>query len=304
VPTLLRARQLDELAQLLLDGDVVVLTGAGLSTESGIPDYRGPTGSLRRSVPMTYQRFVRDPAARHRYWARSHVGWPRLAAARPNAGHRSVQALHRTNHLSGVITQNVDGLHDAAGTVDAVELHGRLARTVCLNCGEYVSRQDVDAMLREANPHFTARLEAVNADGDAELSDTDLGDFRMVPCRVCGDGPLKPDVVFFGETVPRDRVELCYALVESSAALLVLGSSLTVMSGYRFVRHAAALHIPVAIINQGTTRGDQHACLRVDAPLGSTLAALVDSDQLDGVGDRGQHPTGPERETGDLVSRR
>jgi NAD-dependent SIR2 family protein deacetylase len=276
VPTALLAPDLEQVARLLIDGDVLVLTGAGLSTESGIPDYRGPTGSLRRSVPMTYQLFVGDAVARHRYWARSHVGWPRLAAARPNAGHHAVEALRRANRLSAVITQNVDGLHHAAGTVDALELHGRLARTVCLNCGESTSRAEVDAMLRDANPDFTARLGPINADGDAELPDSELGGFRMVPCRVCGDGPLKPDVVFFGETVPRERVERCYALVESSAAVLVLGSSLTVMSGYRFVRHAAALGLPVAIINQGPTRGDKQAYVRLDAPLGPTLAALAE----------------------------
>ena len=267
---------LRDLAQLLADGDVVALTGAGLSTESGIPDYRGPTGSLRRATPMTYHAFVGDPIARHRYWARSYVGWPRIAAARPNAGHRTVAALRDADQLTAVITQNVDGLHQAAGTADVVELHGGLARTVCLNCGEIAARVDVDAMLREANPDFDARVATVNADGDAELADADLDHFTMVDCRVCASGPIKPDVVFFGETVPRDRVERCYALVESSAALLVLGSSLTVMSGYRFVRHAAALHIPIAIVNQGRTRGDAQADIRIPAPLGAVLTLLAD----------------------------
>ncbi len=225
---------------------------------------------------MTYHAFVGDPIARHRYWARSYVGWPRIAAARPNAGHRTVAALRDADQLTAVITQNVDGLHQAAGTADVVELHGGLARTVCLNCGEIAARVDVDAMLRNANPDFDARVATVNADGDAELADADLDHFTMVDCRVCGSGPIKPDVVFFGETVPRDRVERCYALVESSAALLVLGSSLTVMSGYRFVRRAAALYIPIAIVNQGRTRGDTEADIRIPAPLGAVLTLLAD----------------------------
>ncbi len=267
--------ELADLAQLVADGDVLLLSGAGLSTESGIPDYRGPTGSLRRSVPMNYQVFVHDATARHRYWARSFVGWPQLAAAMPNAGHRAVEAWRRAGRLTGVITQNVDGLHHAAGTLDALELHGGLARTVCLNCGGRASRQHVDGWLRAANPHFR-RIALSNADGDAELTDAELDGFRMVDCPDCASGPLKPDVVFFGEAVPRHRVERCYAMLDESAALVVLGSSLTVMSGYRFVRHAAAHGIPVAIVNQGSTRGDAQACVRVDAPLGATLSELTD----------------------------
>ena len=265
----------DALSELVADGDVVVLSGAGLSTDSGIPDYRGATGSLRRHTPMTYQTFTRDPAGRHRYWARSYVGWRRIASARPNDGHRAVAALERAGLLTGVITQNVDGLHQAAGARGVVELHGGLDRTVCLGCGDVASRANLDLRLRAANPDFGPRTDDVNPDGDAELPDEVLDGFVMVGCLACGSGPLKPDVVFFGETVPRDRVEDCFARVEDAGSLLVLGSSLTVMSGYRFVLHAAKLGIPVAVVNVGPTRGDGKADVRVDAPLGVVLPELV-----------------------------
>ena len=266
---------LDTLSALVGDGDVVVLSGAGLSTDSGIPDYRGATGSLRRHTPMTYQTFTRDPAGRHRYWARSYVGWRRIASARPNEGHRAVAALEEAGLVAGVITQNVDGLHQAAGARDVVELHGGLDRTVCLGCGDLAPRADLDLRLRAANPDFGPRTDEVNPDGDAELPDDALDGFVMVGCRSCGGGPLKPDVVFFGETVPRDRVEACFTRVEHAGCLLVLGSSLTVMSGYRFVLHAAKLGIPVAVVNVGPTRGDAKADVRVDAPLGVVLPELV-----------------------------
>ena len=265
----------DVLSELVGDGDVVVLSGAGLSTDSGIPDYRGATGSLRRHTPMTYQTFTRDPRGRHRYWARSYVGWRQIASARPNAGHHAVAELGRAGLVAGVITQNVDGLHQAAGTRDVVELHGGLDRTVCLGCGDVASRSDLDQRLRAANPHFGPRTDEVNPDGDAELPDDVLDGFVMVGCLACGSGPLKPDVVFFGETVPRDRVDECYARVEDAGSLLVLGSSLTVMSGYRFVLRAAELGIPVAIVTVGPTRGDGKADIRVDAPLGLVLPELA-----------------------------
>jgi NAD-dependent SIR2 family protein deacetylase len=266
---------LDALADLLADGECVVLSGAGLSTDSGIPDYRGATGSLRRHTPMTYQTFTGDPGGRHRYWARSFVGWRQIREARPNDGHRAVGELQAAGLLGGVVTQNVDGLHQAGGASDVVELHGGLDRTVCLNCGDVASRAALDVRLQEANPHFGARTDEINPDGDAELPDEVLDGFVMVGCVVCGVGPLKPDVVFFGETVPRDRVERCFRLVEAAGSLLVLGSSLTVMSGYRFVLRAAKLGIPVAIVNVGPTRGDAKADVRVDAPLGAVLPALA-----------------------------
>jgi NAD-dependent SIR2 family protein deacetylase len=269
-----RADPLAELADLVSGGDVVILSGAGLSTESGIPDYRGPTGLTRRAQPMTYQAFTADAAARQRYWARSHQGWQHIAHAIPNAGHRAVAELERRGLLSGIITQNVDGLHQAAGARRVVELHGSLDRVRCLGCGERSPRGHLDRRLRAANRDWVARVTQVNPDGDVVLPDDQVRDFRVVDCAGCG-GLLKPDVVFFGENVPRPRVDDCYALVGRSAALVVLGSSLTVMSGYRFVRHAAKLGLPVAIVNQGSTRGDEHAVITVDAPLGETLTDLL-----------------------------
>jgi NAD-dependent SIR2 family protein deacetylase len=224
---------------------------------------------------MTYQTFTRDPRGRHRYWARSFVGWRQIRAARPNDGHRAVASLQAAGVVGSVITQNVDGLHQAGGATDVVELHGGLDRTVCLNCGDVADRGTLDERLRAANPTFGPRVEEVNPDGDAELPDELLDGFVMVDCLACGDGPLKPDVVFFGETVPRDRVDRCFEVVDQAGSLLVLGSSLTVMSGYRFVLRAAKLGIPVAIVNVGPTRGDGKADVRIDAPLGLVLPELV-----------------------------
>jgi NAD-dependent SIR2 family protein deacetylase len=267
---------IDVLAELLSAGGVVVLSGAGLSTESGIPDYRGPTGVARRHTPMTYQTFTGDAWARRRYWARSHLGWRTICGAAPNAGHRAVTALQRAGLVDAVITQNVDGLHTAAGSTDVVELHGRLADVVCLDCGDRTTREDLDRRLRQANPGFTAAVTTVNPDGDVELPDATVADFTMVDCARCGTGMLKPDVVFFGETVPAARVARCFDLVERARTLLVLGSSLTVMSGRRFVIRAARRGIPVAIVNQGATRGDAYATVTLDAPLGVALPALAD----------------------------
>ncbi|HEX7162684.1 MAG TPA: NAD-dependent protein deacetylase [Trebonia sp.] len=270
------------LVDFLSRGNVTVLSGAGLSTESGIPDYRGPSGQARRAAfpgtaqPMTYQEFTGSAGARQRYWARSHLGWRHVTGAAPNAGHRAVAALERAGLVAGIITQNVDGLHQAAGAEAVTELHGSLHRVVCLSCWERSSRETLDTRLRTANPAWTAAavgLEpAVNPDGDVALEET--GGFAVVDCLACG-GLLKPDVVFFGENVPRARVGECFALVSASSALVVLGSSLTVMSGLRYVRHAASLGIPVLIVNQGTTRGDDLAAARLDAPLGAALTALV-----------------------------
>jgi NAD-dependent SIR2 family protein deacetylase len=280
---------LAELAELVAGGGVVVLSGAGLSTESGIPDYRGPTGRARRAEPMTYQRFVGGAQARRRYWARSHVGWRQIGQARPNAGHRAVAGLERRGLLAGIVTQNVDGLHQAAGARRVIELHGGLDRVACLACGQRTSRLDLDRRLREANPGWAADG-LINPDGDAVLTDEQVEGFRVVDCAACG-GLLKPDVVFFGENVPRPRVEECFALVAGARALLVLGSSLAVRSGLRFVTRAAALGIPIAIVNQGPTRGDDDAKLLVDAPLGSTLSALTDrlDDRLDDRVDDRRH---------------
>ena len=263
---------MDALADLVLQGGVVVLSGAGLSTESGIPDYRGPTGAARPATPMTYQAFTGSPEARQRYWARSHLGWRVIARAEPNAGHVAVADLQHLGLLDGIVTQNVDGLHQAAGATDVVELHGALDAVVCLGCGDRTSRDELDVRLRAANPTVLRPDVALRPDGDVDLDD--VSGFVVVACTRCG-GVLKPDVVFFGETVPRDRVDRTFALVAGARALLVLGSSLTVMSGYRFVLHAAKLGIPVAVVNQGPTRGDAQATVRVDAPLGEVLPRLV-----------------------------
>jgi len=263
-----------ELAGWVADGDVVVLSGAGLSTESGIPDYRGPSGAARRTAPMTYQAFTRDPVARRRYWARSHLGWRTISDARPNAGHRAVARLQELARLGGIITQNVDGLHQAGGARDVVELHGSLARIACLDCGSRSPRADLQARLTAANPDFAAVAAAINPDGDVELDDDALDGFTVVDCTGCG-GMLKPDVVYFGETVPPDRVARSFELVCGARTLLVLGSSLTVMSGRRFVLRAAKEGIRVAIVNQGVTRGEPYASLIVDAPLGTVLPELA-----------------------------
>lgn len=266
---------MNTLTELLSAGDVVVLSGAGISTESGIPDYRGPSGSLSRHTPMTYQTFVGDPAARRRYWARSHIGWRMMTEATPNDGHRAVAHLQRRGLLAGIVTQNVDGLHQRGGARAVIELHGSLRHVVCLSCGDSTSREELDHRLRRANPRFSARATAVNPDGDVGLREEEVDEFQVVGCRACDGGMLKPDVVFFGETVPAERVRECYALVERAGLLLVLGSSLTVMSGRRFVVHAAKLGIPVGIVNQGPTRGDAYATLTVDAPLGTVLPELI-----------------------------
>lgn len=250
----------------------MVLTGAGLSTDSGIPDYRGPGAPAR--MPMTYQEFVSGPSAQQRYWARSHLGWSRMRKAAPNAGHRAVAALG----AELVITQNVDGLHEAAGTPRTVALHGRIADVVCLACRRTTSRAALQQRLEDANPGWAAAHAdvAVRPDGDVDLEDT--AGFAVPPCVDCG-GALKPDVVFFGENVPKPRVERCYAAVEALAGgdgcLLVAGSSLTVMSGLRFVRRAARQGTPVVIVNRGATRGDDLASYKVEAGTSEWLAALA-----------------------------
>ncbi len=272
------ADALDRALDVLSGRPLVALTGAGLSTDSGIPDYRGP-GSPRRT-PMTYTEFVSGPAAQRRYWARSHVGWARMARAEPNAGHRAVAALEHAGVLRGVITQNVDGLHRAAGSRAVIDLHGRIADVVCLGCRRISPRDALQDRLTALNPGF---VEAVGPevetapDGDAVLAS--VAGFRLAACTGCG-GVLKPDVVFFGENVPRGRVDRAYALVDALAAdggaLLVAGSSLTVLSGLRFVRRAHQLGVPVVIVNRGATRGDDLADVLVDHGCSETLAALVD----------------------------
>jgi NAD-dependent SIR2 family protein deacetylase len=265
--------ELERLAELVRGGNVVVLSGAGISTESGIPDYRGPEGK-QRVTPMMYQEFVGSVANRQRYWARSFVGWRRFAAAAPNAGHYAVAKLQRAGLVDGIITQNVDGLHQRAGAHDVLELHGALDRVICLNCGNRSSRVELEERMRAANPDFVATPHEVRPDGDVVIDDDEVRRFQLVRCLVCGSDLLKPDVIFFGESVPKELVTRCFTEVERASALLVLGSSLQVMSGYRFVLRASELGIPVAIVTRGITRGDDQATIRIDAPLGETLVRL------------------------------
>lgn len=254
-------------------GSTLVLTGAGLSTESGIPDYRGPETRRRAQNPIQFREFLSSPLARRRYWARSMFGWPRIARARPNAGHEALSRLERHGAVHGVVTQNVDGLHTHAGSRELVELHGALRETICLQCGRLLARAVLQAALERENPELLASVTALAPDGDAELSPELVERFRVVDC-ACG-GALKPHVVFFGENVPPARVARAYALVERASALLVVGSSLAVYSGLRFVRRAAERSIPVAIVSLGETRGDALATLRIDAAAGVTLTALA-----------------------------
>lgn len=279
------SRALEALATRLTQGQVVILTGAGISTDSGLPDYRGPTGVARNARPMTYQEFIGSPEAQRRYWARSYAGWPMLRRTRPNAGHHAVARLQRLGLVDAVITQNVDRLHHAAGSRNIIELHGALERVVCLTCQDVTDRSTIQERLAEANPGFDTSIFGqtdgdtahIRPDGDLALAEAMIAAFRPVGCLACGWGPLKPDVVYFGESVPKDRVARCFDLVNGARTLLVLGSSLTVMSGYRFVRHAAKRGIDVAIVNQGPTRGDGEATLRIDAPLGAVLTTTVET---------------------------
>lgn len=266
---------LQPLSDLVSAGGVLVLSGAGISTDSGIPDYRGPDGVQRGTAPMTYDRFVGSPQDRRRYWARSHLGWQRVATARPNAAHLAVASLEAEGLICGVVTQNVDGLHSAAGSRDVVDLHGRLDVVVCLGCGDRRSRLEVALRLDAVNPGWrdAVNVGALRPDGDLELAEDLVEGFSVVDCRRCG-GVLKPDVVYFGEPVPRDRFRRALELVETSASLLVLGSSLAVGSGYRIVTAAAQRGAPVAIVNRGATRGDRHATVKLDASLGPVLTSL------------------------------
>ena len=252
---------------------IALLTGAGLSTDSGIPDYRGPDAPPRN--PMTYQQFVGDADLRRRYWARNHIGWHHLRHAVPNAGHAAVAELERRGLISGLITQNVDRLHTDAGSENVIDLHGRYDRVTCLNCHTGFSRSEVAELLQDLNPGFLDRVGAdgdIAPDADAEITDTE--DFVVADCPVCG-GMLKPDFVYFGENVPKDRVARAFSVVDDAGALLVAGSSLTVMSGLRFVRYAVKAGKPVVIINRGATRGDPLATLKIDMGVSTALTWLA-----------------------------
>ena len=253
---------------------LVVLTGAGCSTESGIPDYRAGDGEWKRRRPVEYRDFVRSEAARRRYWARSMRGFPLMDRAEPNASHRWVAGHERVGGVELLVTQNVDGLHGRAGSGALVELHGRIADVVCLDCGLVLPRRTLQERLAALNPGHGEASAAPAPDGDADLEDLDLSDFRVPECERCG-GLLKPDVVFFGESVPRERVDRTRAALARADALLVLGSSLMVYSGFRFCRDAERLGLPVAAVNLGRTRADALLALKLEVPCGAVLERLA-----------------------------
>jgi NAD-dependent SIR2 family protein deacetylase len=253
---------------------LVTLTGAGCSTESGIPDYRDERGEWKRSPPIQLREFLADGRARQRYWARSLVGWPVVAAAQPNAAHRALARLESQGLVAQVITQNVDGLHQRAGSRAVIDLHGRLDEVVCLECGAVLTRAALQTELENLNPQLATQPATLAPDGDADLHDVDYGRFRVPECGDCG-GMLKPRVVFFGESVPRPRVDEAVERLKQADALLVVGSSLMVWSGFRFARLARELGLPIAIVNLGRTRADDLASLHVRAPCGEALAGLA-----------------------------
>lgn len=268
---------LEDLAALLATRRWLALTGAGMSTASGIPDYRDPDGT-RRIQPMRIDEFRASSAARRRYWARSYVGWQRLGQALPNPAHTSLAQLQQDGAVGPVITQNVDGLHQAAGTRQVTELHGSLSRVVCESCGDVSSRVELDARMAAANPALVGMGTRIRPDGDAVLPEAIVESFRAPLCRCCSADRLRPDVVFFGDTVPRERVAACFDMVERAEGLLVLGSSLQVMSGLRFVRRAAKLGLPVVVITQGPTRADDlGGVIALHAPLEEALPAVAAS---------------------------
>ena len=266
-------------AAVLLDfvqrhNPVTVLSGAGVSTGSGIPDYRDRDGNWKTAEPIQFGDFVDSPVYRQRYWARSYVGWQRFSKAAPNSAHTALARLEADGTVDTLITQNVDGLHRQAGSRRVIDLHGDLARVRCLDCQVQTSRAEHQERIREANHDWHADVFRYKPDGDAELADDSYRDFRVPDCGACG-GMVKPDVVMFGEGVPKQRVAEALAAVERTEALLVVGSSLMVFSGYRFARHANAKGIPVAIINRGRTRADDIASLKIDAECAAVLGGVA-----------------------------
>lgn len=251
-----------------------VLTGAGISTASGIPDYRGPDGLWKRSAPITYQAFIRDPAMRRRYWMRSFVGWPTVARAQPNRAHEALVELETQGRITALVTQNVDGLHARAGQRTLIDLHGRIDQVICLDCGSRVTREQVQRLLAGANPEWSSLTAAIAPDGDADFEHASVGDFRVPQCVDCG-GLLKPDVVFFGENVPRERVAAAHEALRMADAMLVVGSSLMVYSGFRFARMAHDAGMPLAMLTRGVTRADNLAALKLDADCVAVLAGAV-----------------------------
>jgi len=251
-----------------------VLTGAGCSTDSGIPDYRDANGDWKRPSPVTFQAFTGDELTRRRYWARSLVGWPTMATARPGAAHHALARLEAAGRVGMLLTQNVDGLHEAAGSLQSVDLHGRIDTVRCLGCETRTPRAELQQQLRERNPAWAALEAKAAPDGDADLEGRDFAAFDVPACPLCG-GMLKPDVVFFGESVPRERVQAAFAALAEADAMLVAGSSLMVYSGFRFVQAAVAAGKPVAAVNLGRTRADDLLTLKVAQPVGEALSALA-----------------------------
>jgi NAD-dependent SIR2 family protein deacetylase len=253
---------------------VLVLTGAGMSTASGIPDYRDKDGVRRGNAPTQGPEFRKHEMVRKRYWARSMIGYPVLSRAQPNAGHRAIADLAAAGRLSALMTQNVDGLHQAAGSSDVLELHGNIHKVVCLDCHASYSRAFVQTMLEDANPGFTGTTAPAAPDGDAHVEPEALEHFHLPFCLHCG-GTLKPDVVFFGDGVPAASTAEAFARMEQADALLVVGSSLMVFSGFRFCRMAAGSGKPIAAVNLGKTRADEMLALKVEASAEQALPTLV-----------------------------
>ncbi|HEY3596078.1 MAG TPA: NAD-dependent protein deacetylase [Paraburkholderia sp.] len=251
-----------------------VLTGAGISTDSGIPGYRDENGEWKRSPPITLQEFLGSVASRQRYWARSTVGWPVVADAQPNAAHRALARLEAAQHVAGLVTQNVDGLHQRAGSSGVIELHGSIGGVTCLDCGAQHSRASIQRVLEAENPALLDAIAEPAADGDAHLEWHDLDTFRIPACSNCG-GLLKPSVVFFGESVPRERVDAATHALDVADAMLVVGSSLMVYSGYRFCVWAQKMGKPIAALNLGRTRADPLLSLKIEAPCADGLTALA-----------------------------
>jgi NAD-dependent SIR2 family protein deacetylase len=250
-----------------------VLTGAGMSTASGIPDYRGPTARPRKRPPIDHRDFVGHASTRARYWARSVLGWPRFRSFEPNPAHHALAKLQATGRVHHLITQNVDGLHQLAGSVDVLELHGALAQVRCLSCGALTHRDDLQQRLLEANPRAVEWTAALEPDGDADLPDEVTVDFVVPGCRDCG-GVLKPDVVFFGDNVPVPRLQRALEFADDAQTLLVMGSSLTVYSGFRFVLRAKERGQRVVLVNRGPTRADELCDFKLDEDVGAALAGL------------------------------
>ena len=252
---------------------LLVLTGAGISTGSGIPTYRDERGRWLRSDPITHQEFIDDARQRQRYWGRSTLGWPAISSARPTPAHDGLTALERDDMLHWVVTQNVDRLHQRAGTTRVIDLHGRLDRVHCLDCGRFSERSALQARLINLNPGLQRAVSPARPDGDADLAEDEIDSVRVPACVDCG-GTLMPDVVFFGGSIPGERVSHSREALHACRGLLVIGSSLQVYSGYRFCRWAKELGIPLFIANPGETRADAMADHRLHLPADAVVTAL------------------------------